>query len=480
MRRTSFLLLGLTLAAAGPVAAASLVVPEIAVTVVDHETGRPLAGVDVALLVREGKRDDYSRLSAATTGADGRARFAPTPAGDLGFFAVEVSWPELERPRRGVVYQAKAKKGEKTAGGRLARPGKTKALYELGDSLEGDCENLFSADERGSAIEVVFRKPANYSECQGVHFKHADVANVGLRDINHGALNLYSFNDDRAMGRQFVDSLGPEQPLLDDPLVTGYVVDLVQRIGRASDLPDLEYQVQVIDADVLNAFALPGGYVFVYRGLLEATENESELVGVLAHEIGHVTGRHGTEGVTSAMGKMVGAMVIGGLLAEELTDNESAQELIQGVVMAGTNFWVLGGTRKREAEADRLGAQYALRAGYDPRGLATFFDKLAAGRGHQGSRLDTLFSDHPRDEVRVANVGEMVDYFLPRRDGLIVSSPEYEKVKRRLAELPPPKMAGETAANALFSSFKAANEQLVWGEFLEYLAAQEAEAEEKD
>lgn len=475
MRCASFLFLGLSLAAGGAMAA-SLVVPEVAVTVVDHETGGPLAGVDVALLVREGKRDDYRRLSTAKTGADGRVRFAPAPAGDLGFFAVEVSWPELERPRRGIVYQVKAKKGEKTASGRLARPGNTKALYDLGGSLEGDCENLFSA-RSGGVLEVVFRKPADYADCQGVHFKHADVVNIGLRDINAGALNLYSFDDDVTMGREFVQGLGPEQPVLEDPLVTGYVEDVVRRLGRASDLPDLAYHVEVIDADVLNAFALPGGYVFVYRGLIEATENESELVGVLAHEIAHVTGRHGTEGVTSALGKMFGAMLLGGLLAEELTDDETAQELIVGAVMAGTNFWVIGGTRKREAEADRLGAQYALRAGYDPRGLATFFGKLAAGREHRGSRLDQLFSDHPRDEVRVANVNEVVDYFLPRRDGLIVSSPDYDAVKKRLRELPPPKMAGETAANALFSSFKSANEQLVWHEFLEYAAAQEAGGE---
>lgn len=457
----------------------TVVVPQIAARVVGLGDAQPQAGVAVELLVSSGKRAEPAPLGAATTGADGRVAFAARPAQGIDFVALRFAWNEPERPRRSIVYSFKAKKGAKTAAGRLVRPGKSEAPYLVADGdRRGDCDNLFELTESGDALHLLFRRPESYADCRETHVKHADVGNVGHRNLNAGALNLYSFDQDRAMGRQFVDRMGPDQPLLDDPLVAGYTTDLVERIARASDMPDLEVQVRVIDADVLNAFALPGGYVFVYRGLLEATENESELVGVLAHEMAHVTGRHGTEGLTSAMGKMVLAMVAGGVLADQLTDNETAQKMIMGAVMTGTNFWVLGGTRKREAEADRIGAQYALRAGYDPRGLATFFDKLAAGRGHQGSRLDKYFSDHPPDDVRVANVGEMVDYFLPREDGLVVSSPEYLAVKKRLAALPPPKMAGETAANALFSSFKSANEKLIWGEFLEYVANQEKEEKE--
>lgn len=458
-----------------PAFAKPLILPAVGVEVVDGESGHPVASANVTLLAKDKRRDDYRVLESAPTDPAGRAQFAPTSVDDLGYFAVRVEWTEEDRPKRGLVYQFKAKKGKKRAGGRAAEPGRTRSYYDLNGTLEGDCKNLFSVRQASGSVTLTFRKPSGYAECQKAHFKHADVSGIGERNINARGRNLYSFDRDIQMGRQFSDSMGPQQPILDDPVVNRYVVGLIDRLGQASDMPDLDYHVQVIDADVLNAFALPGGYVFVYRGLIEATETESELVGVLAHEIAHVTGRHGTEGVTSGMAKMATAMVLGGVVAEGITDNRAAQELIVGSVMAGTNLWVMGGTRKRESEADRLGSQYALRAGYDPRGLATFFDKLSAQREHKGSRLDKYFSDHPPDDVRVANVGEMVDYFLPPRDDLIVSSLDYLAIKKRLADMPPPRLAGEPAANALFSSFKAANEELMWTEFLSYMATEEAE-----
>lgn len=476
IRPTTFWLASLLLLTSAPaVLAKPLVLPEVTVEVVDNEKGRPVAGVDVTLLVKSKKRADYRQLQSATTDAGGQVRFPSTGVDKLGFFAVRVSWTEGDRPERSLVYQVKAKRGAKTSGGRQAEPGRSQAFYELTGSLAGDCENLFSLGQTSRGLELTFRKPFNYAECQSAHFKHSDISNIGRRDINARARNLYSFDRDVQMGRDFTHRMGPQQPILEDREVNRYVVNLVHRLGQVSDMPDLDYHVQVIDADVLNAFALPGGYVFVYRGLIEATETESELVGVLAHEIAHVTGRHGTEGVTSSMAKMLTAMVLGGVLAEEITDNRVAQELIVGTVMQGTNLWVMGGTRKREAEADRIGAQYALRAGYDPRGLGSFFGKLSAGRKHKGSRLDKFFSDHPPDDARVASVNEMVDYFLPHHGNLVVSSPEYEAVKERLARMPPARMAGEPAANALFSSFKAANEELLWDEFLAYVATEEEE-----
>ena len=171
-------------------------------------------------------------------------------------------------------------------------------------------------------------------------------------------------------------------------------------------------------------------------------------------------------------------LMLGGLLAAEISDERETQNLIMNLAFAGTNFWVMGGTRKREAEADRLGAQYAMRAGYDPRGLASFFEKMKA-HGGTASRLDVLMSDHPSDDARIRNVTEMWDYFLPSTDRqLVTSSAEYKAMKKRLARLPPPKMAGQAAANALFSSFKAANEEPVWKEFMDYSAEPEEEEQQ--
>jgi predicted Zn-dependent protease len=235
-------------------------------------------------------------------------------------------------------------------------------------------------------------------------------------------------------------------------MVQTYVQNLVERIGKASDMPDLKFTVQVIDADVLNAFALPGGYVFVYRGLIEASENESELAGVLSHEIAHVTSRHGTEGMTSAIAKVVGATILGGIAANKLGgDDVLVKSLISGVVMTGTQFWILGGTRKREAEADHLGAEYAWRAGYDPRGLGDFFKTLSASRDAKQTRMDQFFSDHPNDEERVKANARDTGYFLPPKSDLIVSSAEYTAVKARLKGMAPSQASGEIAADALFS-----------------------------
>lgn len=471
----TILLLATFLAPPPADAARGILVPEISVQILELVEEGPVAGVSVELLVRRGRGDDLAPVASATTRRDGRTVFASSVAEEIRSVVLRFSWDVPDRPRRNLLYELRAKKGPKTADGRLMRPGNAEAPYVLASGeTAGDCENLFRRQDSDDAIVVVFLRPPSYADCDDTHVKHARLAEIGQRDINGGALNLYSFGQDVEMGRQFVQGMGPEQPILDDPLVAGYVTDLIRRLGRVSDMPELEYQVQVIDADVMNAFALPGGYVFVYRGLIEAAETESELVGVLAHEIAHVTGRHGTEGMTSAMAKMASAMLLGSLAAEEITEDETVQQLILGAVMQGTNLWVLGGGRKREAEADRLGSQYAIRAGYDPRGLATFFDKLSKAKGGGRTRLDTLFSSHPRDEVRVENVHEMMDYFLPPADDLITSSPAFAKVKKRLASLPPPRMAGETAANALMSAFQKNNERLMWGAFLEYLETEEA------
>ncbi len=468
--------LGLLAAAPSVRAADRWLVPEVTATVRDQGTGRPAAGVEVALLARGGKRGDAEPLAAATTGPDGRAVLPERTVDRLRYLDLAFSWSGEGRPRRTVRYEIRVKKGGKSPRGRLIEPAKEQASYLVGNEAGGDCTNLFSVRASAAAIAVTFDRPETYLACAEPDFKFPDLL-TQKRDLNKGKLNLYSFDDDQRMGREFFDQLGsaPEQPLLEDPQVADYVQDLVDRLGRASDMPELRFRVRVIDADVLNAFALPGGYLFVYRGLIEATETESELVGVLAHEVAHVTSRHGTEGVTSAIGKVVAALALGEILASEVSDDETVRELIATAALAGTQFWIMGGNRKREAEADHLGAQYAWRAGYDPRGLASFFDQLSRERGRRQTRLDQLFSDHPNDQARVANVGRSVDYFLPPKDSLVVSSPAYLAVKERLARLPPPRVAGEVAANALFASFKAANEELLQAEILGHLAEEAGE-----
>ena len=467
---SGFLALGLWalgLAGATPATAVVLPVPEVALRVIDHETGAPVPGVVAVQIIKPGKWQTEGRSRAtARTDANGWVRFAPLGVDHGDFMALRLSWETPGLPSREVLYQFKVRKGERTRSGRALRIGSQTVFYLVRDSLDGSCENLFERSDSSERVTLTFRRPASFSDCEQAHLSNVDIRNVGQRDINADNWNFYPFERDLLVGRQFAQQVGAEQPPLDDAVVTGYVEDLVARLGRASDMPDLPYHVQVIDADVLNAFALPGGHIFVYRGLIEATETEAELVGVLAHEIAHVTGRHGTEGMSSTMRKIGLAMLAGALLVDD--DDDLTQELVFGGILAGAQLWVLKGDRKQEAEADRLGAQYAQRAGYDPRGIATFFERLSQQRDTPQGRFDQLFAEHPNDDVRVANIEEMVAYFLPPGGRLVTSSPEYLKVKKRLSQLPPPRVGGE-AAGQLFDGLRATNQRILWEEISVFL-----------
>lgn len=465
MIRTSWLfwyavILCLTLAF--PAGAANVAVPEIGVQVLDQDTGRALSGVEVALVEKTGIGDDFDTVGEAVTNPDGRARFAAMGETKVRAVGLRFSWRGPSGALRGVHFQFKAKKGEKVGGRRRVRPGGLDSYYLTREGVEygSNCLNLIAFEDRGRSLEVTFERPSTYAHCQGTHFANPDAQLVGHRDINDGQSNFYSFDDDVSLGNEFAHELEPQQPLLDDPIVTGYVKNLVDRIGAVSDMPNLRFRSHVIDADVLNAFAVPGGNVYVYRGLIEATATEAELVGVLAHEVAHVTGRHSTEGLTSNIKKILAAEVVAALLTKD-EDKDDAR-LISNIISGGAYLWLAFGSRKHETEADRLGAQYALRAGYDPAGLASFFETLSQERGKPQTRLEHYLSDHPNDDRRIGNVDEMIDYFLPEPDGeLITSSPEYLAVKKRLRQLPPPAMDAEEAAGLLLTSFKSTNDRLL-------------------
>jgi hypothetical protein len=462
----------------------SLVVPEVTASVVDPASGAADQGVQVELLVQAGKIKDFQSLGATTTDSSGRATFPAQPVEDLKSLRLEFSWEgATELPRRTIVYHAKVKKGGKSPQGKWGRPDKPKVQYLIEGQADGDCSNLLGLQSGEGSLQITLRRPATYLECKDPEFKFGDLTHIGSRKINKGKINFFSFGDDVRLGQSFYDEVGnsPENPVLQDQFVGQYVQQLIDRIGAGSDNPELKFRVRVIDADVLNAFALPGGYVFVYRGLLEAAETEAELVGVLAHEVAHVTSRHGTEGMTSAIAKVLGALVAGEIVASQIKgDDDTVRELVKGLIFTGTEFWILGGTRKREAEADHLGAQYAWNAGYDPRGLASFFGKFQQARGYKQTRLEQFFSDHPNDDVRIRDVTRKVDYFLPPRQGLIVSSEDFKHMKSRLGQLPPAQASGELAANALFSTFKAENEKLILNELQRYLETEGTEQTESE
>lgn len=185
----------------------------------------------------------------------------------------------------------------------------------------------------------------------------------------------------------------------DNPALTAYVENVLARMAKASDRPEKTYKVTVLDSPVVNAFALPGGYTYVTRGLLALANNEAELAGVIGHEIAHVTARHGARRQTTAVGTAILAGVLGVALSRQGVDQRATQDLVN----IGGALVVSGFSRNQEYEADNLGIRALARAGYDPNGQAGILAGLgrqASFAGQQGGA--DWFASHPNTEDRVA------------------------------------------------------------------------------
>jgi predicted Zn-dependent protease len=223
----------------------------------------------------------------------------------------------------------------------------------------------------------------------------------------------------------------------EDPELQAYVTRVGERLAAVSELPELDFRFTVLNSDVINAFALPGGYVYLTRGLLALADNEAELAGVMAHEIGHVTARHSAQRYSRGV-LAQGGLAIGTILAAVLGGGAAA-DLVQQAGGVGAEAYLAGYSRDQEFQADELGVHYLARAGYDPTAMSTFLDKLErndqlmrrlAGRDgpDPGS---SWFATHPRTPDRVlraaeqasaANAGEGRtgrDDYLARIDGMI-------------------------------------------------------------
>ena len=184
-----------------------------------------------------------------------------------------------------------------------------------------------------------------------------------------------------------------------------------------------------MDTDEVNAFALPGGYFYVNKGLILEAETESELAGVMAHEIAHVTARHATERMTKAQllqfASLPALFVGGGYLT---------QMAIYNGLGLGMSLAVLGITRKSEEEADQLGTQYLWNSGFDPDGYITFFQKMQEKEKEKPGKFAGFFRTHPAVEDRVERVTEEISY-LPVGEETIVTTSEFQKVKQRLVAI---------------------------------------------
>lgn len=225
-----------------------------------------------------------------------------------------------------------------------------------------------------------------------------------------------------------------------DPALERYVQTVGMRLKDVSELAEIDFTFTVLDSEIVNAFALPGGYVYVSRGLLALAEDEAEVAGVIGHEIGHVTARHGAARQTTG-GLLSGGLTILGVLAGAAIGGESGANLLGQLGQTAGYGLVQTYSRSQEYEADRLGVRYLDRAGYDPEASADFLEalgtnsqlqaKLAGRSGQQTSAIDQFFSSHPNAPDRVARARERAaerpgtgsarnrDAFLDQIDGLI-------------------------------------------------------------
>lgn len=246
---------------------------------------------------------------------------------------------------------------------------------------------------------------------------------IGKRDINKGSISFYSLDREVAIGRQMASEIDRSSPLITDPLINEYINRIAQNIVLNSDAK-VPFTVKVIDAQEINAFALPGGFLYVNRGLLEAAENEAEVAGVMAHEIAHVTARHGIEQASKGQLLQFGAIpliFLGGL----------GGYVIQQVAGIALPLTFLKFSRGAEKEADRLGAQYMWASGYDPNALITFFEKLQAQEKRKPGTLEKIFSTHPMTGDRITEVRGLIERF-PDRGEYQLSTSEFKEVKSRL------------------------------------------------
>jgi predicted Zn-dependent protease len=242
-------------------------------------------------------------------------------------------------------------------------------------------------------------------------------------------LNMLSTEQEVEIGRQAAQEIEKQVRLYDDPDVVSYVDGLGQVLAKHSKRADIRYRFRVVDTKEVNAFALPGGWLYVNRGLIEAAENESELAGVIAHEIGHVVGRHGARQITRRYGLAVLVeLALGGEEGSSL-----AREIAGQFAAAGAGLTLLKYGRDAEREADRLAVEETYAAGIDPNGVATFFDKLMALHESEPSGVASWFSTHPPTRERIDNVRSEIRS-LPSKPGLKVDSRRFREIKARIGK----------------------------------------------
>ena len=256
-----------------------------------------------------------------------------------------------------------------------------------------------------------------------------DVDAVGNRNVGcgRGVGNWYSVEGQVARGRQYAQQVESQIKLINDPVITEYVNRVGQNLVRNSDA-QVPFTIKVIDSDVVNAMALPGGFFYVNSGLILAADEEAEMAGVMAHEIAHVAACHYAREMTRAnLMQMASlpAIFMGGALGYGIYEGAGL-----AIPMTFLHF-----SRGFEAEADYLGIEYMYRAGYDPSAFVTFFEKIQAMEKKKPGTLSKAFDTHPQTPDRIEKSQDEIRKILPAKQQYVVTTSEFDEVKARLAAI---------------------------------------------
>jgi beta-barrel assembly-enhancing protease len=255
-----------------------------------------------------------------------------------------------------------------------------------------------------------------------------DVDAIGNRKIGgRGLGNWYSLETDIKMGKQYAQMVDSSSKLITDPVVTEYVNRIGQNLVRNSDA-QVPFTFKVIDSDVVNAFSLPGGFVYINSGTILAADEEAELAGVMAHEIAHVCARHATRQLTRSQYAGIATIpliFVGGGIGYAVYEASGL-----GLPVAFMSF-----QRGFEAEADYLGLQYDYKTGYDPQAFISFFEKVEAQEKKKPGFMDKTFASHPQTPDRIEASQKEIATILPARPEYTVTTSEFDDVKARLAAI---------------------------------------------
>ena len=246
--------------------------------------------------------------------------------------------------------------------------------------------------------------------------------------------NLFSPDQDVEMGQKASEEVEKQLPLIGDSQVVNYVGSLGKRLAaiapNQSSGVKYDWTFKVVNSSEINAFALPGGFIFVNRGAIEAAQDEAQIAGVLAHEEGHVVMRHGTHQASEMVLAQAPLSILAGVLGQS---SSLASQLTQLGLSFGANSILLRNSRSAESQADEVGTYILYRAGYDPHAMAQFFGIIQKKYPQQTIQF---LSDHPNPGNRIRNVDEEIPKLGPMKNWK-EDSPEFQAVKQKLEHMPP-------------------------------------------